>query len=181
MPLDGFKILDWASLIFGGLPAIVIGGLGLAVLVTGITLMIVGAKGVPASWGLIIAGGAAAVLTYFIVGAAIAHSGGDLAGGEQVAGAAPRVVPITMATMIFGLAMHGGRTALRSWASEEGSGKFAGAVIALVALGFVFLGVQVLRGSYADIQRPMPAETVQEDNQPEPEPIRRGVTAPRRH
>jgi hypothetical protein len=180
MPLDGFKILDWAGLVFGGLPPIVLGGLAVAVLITGVTLMVVGARLVPASWGLIAAGGATAILTYFIVAAAIAGSGGNLQGGENVTGAAPRVVPLACSTIALGLAMFTGRMALRSWANEEASGKLSAVFLALVMFGLLFVGIQITRGSFLEIQREPPPGTETEDDGAAPEPIRRGVTAPRR-
>jgi len=181
MPLDGFKILNWVSVTFGGLPPLVIGGLGVAALIVGVTLMVIGAKMVPASWGLIVAGGGCVTLTYFIVGAAIATSGSTLEGGQQVAGAAPRAVPIAVATVLIGLAMFGGRSTLRSWVSEESSGKVTAVILGLASLGLVFLGVQVVRGSFFEIQQAPPAETEPEDSTSAPEPIHRGLTAPRRH
>jgi hypothetical protein len=180
MPLDGFKILDWAGVVFGGLPAAVLGGLGVAVLVTGITLMVVGARLVPSSWGLIVAGAATTVLTYFIVGAAIAASGGNLQGGENVSSAAPRIVPIACSTVALGLAMFTGRAALRSWANEEASGKVSAVFLVLVMLALLFVGVQITRGSFAEIQREPPAGAQSDDDADDAEPVRRGVTAPRR-
>src|SRR5262249_49334623 len=132
MPLDGFRILDWAGQVFGGLPSIVLGGMGVAVLIIGVTLMVAGARMVPASWGLMVGGGARAVLTYFVVAAAIANSGGNLAGGESVSSAAPRVVPLACGAIALGLAVFTGRMVLRSWASEEASGKVSAAILGLV-------------------------------------------------
>lgn len=180
MPLDGFKILDWAKLTFGGLPSTVLGGVGVAVLIAGVAMMVIGARLIPVSWGLIVAGGAMAVLTYFIVAAAIAGAGTTLEGGEHVASMAPRVVPIAVSTITFGLAMFAARSALRSWISEESSGKLIAAVFVLIAGALLFLGVQILRGSFWEIQNTRPTEATFEEAGPEPEPVRRGVTAPRR-
>ncbi len=180
MPLDGFKILDWATATFGGMPPAVIGGMGVAVLIAGVALMIIGAKLVPVSWGLVIAGGSCVALTYFIVAAAIAGTGSPLEGGQHVASAAPRTVPIAVAAFAFGLAMFTARSALRSWISEETSGKVTAVIFVLLVFALIFFSVQIIRGSFWAIQHQAPTEATFDDTGPEPEPIRRGVTAPRR-
>lgn len=180
MPLDGFRILDWASNTFGGLPSVLLGGFGVAVLLTGVTMMVIGARLVPVSWGLISAGGATALLTYFIVAAAIAGSGSNLEGNENVSNAAPRIVPIAVSVIAFGLAMFTGRIALRSWASEENSGKASAVILVLGMLGLFFVGIQVVRGSFTEIRREPAPDTQTDTDDTDTEPVHRGVTAPRR-
>jgi glucan phosphoethanolaminetransferase (alkaline phosphatase superfamily) len=182
MPLDGFRILDWASANFGALPPMIMGALGLAVLIAGVIVGAIGLKLAPISWGLVLAGGSMMVLTYFIVGAAISSTSSNIQGGEQVASMAPRVVPWAAALVPIGLAMFGIRAALRSWSSEEGKGKAVGAIFALVSLAGFFLGVQVIRGSATMPSAPSVSQEQRApaSNEPEAPVRRRGVTATRR-
>ena len=182
MPLEGFRILDWASATFDGLAPMVVGGLGVALLIAGIVVAVLGIKMVPISWALVTAGGGAVVLTYFIVGAAIHGASSAIAGGEEVQSMAPRMVPYCVAAIAIGLALFGMRAALGAWSSEETTGKVVGLLILLVSLSGVFVGVQVIRGSLN-----APPATTTSDPVTDPAPAddgpvrRRGLTStPRR-
>jgi hypothetical protein len=179
MPLEGFRILDWASRTFGGLPPTITGGLGVAMLIAGVIIAVAGFRMAPVSYGLIAAGLATVVLTYFVVGSAIAGAAsGTLQGAAQVEGAAPRVVPSAAATALFGFAMFGGRMALRFWSDEQASGKVMALICAAAMIGGLFVGVQVLRGSQG---APSHVEAHEDDTPPHPseEPVRRGITTSR--
>jgi hypothetical protein len=182
MPLDGFRVLEWASLTFGASSPVMLGAMALVVLIVAVVLGAMGVKMVPMSSGLLVASVSLLVLSYFIVGAAVSGASSSLPGSEDVAGMAPRIVPWAAGLTPIGLAMFGLRAALRSWSSEEGTGKVAGLLFAVLSLGGWFVGVQVIRGSAslpalsatADAEAPPPS------TEPDGPVRRRGVTAPRR-
>jgi hypothetical protein len=179
MPLEGFRILDWASRTFGGLPATITGGLGVAILIAGIVIAVAGFKLAPISYSLIAAGLAMAVLSYFVVGSAISGAAsGTLQGGAQVASAAPTVVPAAATTALFGLSLFAARSALHYWSDEEASGKVFAVLLGFATLGGLFIGIQVIRGGGG---APPPAVVHDDDGtRPPPEdPVRRGITTGR--
>lgn len=184
MPLEGFNIIDWASQQFGSLPPLVMGGLGLALLVVGIVVGVAGARMVPVSWGLMVSGCSMAVLTYFIVGAAVAGASSEVAGTEQVASAAPRVVPWAAAMAIGGLGTFSLRMALRSWSHPDRDGKIVGVLLALVGLAALYVGIQIVRGAGVVHSPPRVTETERVQHRRDRDddvPVRRrGITAPRR-
>jgi hypothetical protein len=185
MPLEGFRILQWAGDHFGSMPPAFLGGVGVAVLIAAVVMLVSGFRLHPTSWSLVVAGAAACVLTYFIVAAAIHAASTTLAGGDNVAQAAPRVVPWATALVAVGLAGFGLRLALRSWSTEETSSKAAGLLVGLLSLAMAFVGVQIVRGAHAPAAAPShsPAQVddVQGPSSPDDSTIRRrgGLTGGR--
>lgn len=184
MPLDGFRILDWATHTFAGVPATVTGALGLVSLMLGVFLTVMGIKLVPKSLSLLASGLSFIVLAYFIVGAAINSASSTLAGGESVSRAAPSMVPVAAATAIIGLGLFAFRMALRLWSSEETSGKPGGILLALVGIAVVFVGVQIGRGSQGAAARQgegSPSDSYTAPGGSDDSPVRRrGVGGARR-
>lgn len=174
MPLDGFRILEWASHTFGGLPPAMIGGLGVAMLLAGAFAAVAGFRMHPTSWSLVAAGTGMLILTYFIVGAAISGVGSNLQGAEQVSGAATRVVPSASAVVVIGLGLFGLRKALQLWSSEESAAKVGGFLSALLSLCLIFVGVQIVRGANAP-RAALASVTSSDSSAPEgaDEPLRR--------
>ncbi|MDP3276089.1 MAG: hypothetical protein Q8Q09_12890 [Deltaproteobacteria bacterium] len=185
MPLDGFHVIHWASSQFGSLLPMHLGGAALMMLALAITLLVYGAKMVPTSWMLVAAGFAAAVLAYFIVGTAINGSGG-IQDNPNVQTAAWRYGPACVAIVVFGISGFLFRLSLRAWASDENSGKAFGLALFLMFAAGTFVSVQVVRGSLNPSL--IPHRTAARDdgtrmidvNSPDG-PVRRSVSAPRRH
>lgn len=183
MPLEGFHVVRWASEQFGAMNAMYLGGFALAVLIIGIGLLVGGAKQVPTSWALVIAGLSACILSYFIVGSAI-NGTGQIVHNANVESTAWRQGPFVVAAFVAGISGFIFRLGLRSWASEETSGKAFALLFFLATLGGGFVSVQLVRGALNPNSVPSRVPRDDEDNRiidtrTDDSPVRRSVTAPR--
>lgn len=183
MPLEGFHVVRWASEQFGAMSAMYLGGFSLVALIIGVALIVGGAKQVPASWALVIAGLASCVIAYFIVGSAISGTG-QIAHNARVESAAWRQGPYVVATMIGGVAGYIFRLGIRAWSSEENSGKAFGVLLWLASLSGFFVSVQFVRGGLNPVNLPARATVSDDDNRivdttTQDDAPRRSVVAPR--
>jgi hypothetical protein len=179
MPLEGFRIVHWASQTFGRLPAPVLGGIAVAMLVAGAIIAVAGIRQHPTSWALLAAGVSVLVLTYFVGGAAIGRASDTLVGSEQVAGSAARVVPWAAAVAAVGLGLFALRTALNAWSSDQPGGKVTGVLLAACALAGVFIGVQIARGPRSALVVPDdPSATPPRGEYDDDGPVRRRGVGP---
>jgi hypothetical protein len=186
MPLDGFHVVQWASMQFGALSSIWLGGLAILVLIIGVSIGVTGARQVPFSWALVCAGLATCVIAYFIVGTAINNTG-SIQQNASVNTAAWRYGPYCVATILVGLGGFTFRLSLRAWSSDESSGKVFGVALFLLFAALVFAGVQVGRGASAPSNGPAPERPIDPDEaspviRPDygDTPVRRRVVAPLR-
>jgi hypothetical protein len=185
MPLDGFHVVRWASEQFGAMSAMYLGAFALVALIVGVALLVGGARQVPTSWALVIAGASACVLAYFIVGAAVGGAG-QIQHNARVESAAWRNGPFVVAAMIAGIAGYMFRLGTRAWSSEESSGKAFGALFFLLFVGGGFVSVQIARGGMNPGAIPEHVRTANPDDsrpinlQEDDTPVRRTVSAPRR-
>lgn len=183
MPLEGFHVVRWASEQFGAMSAMYLGGFALVALVFGVALIVGGAKQVPTSWALIIAGLASCVIAYFIVGSAISGTG-QIAHNARVESAAWRQGPFVAATVVAGVAGYIFRLGIRAWSSEESSGKAFGVLLWLLSVSGFFVGVQFVRGGLNPTNVPTRVSTTDDDNRivdtnTQDDTPRRSVVAPR--
>lgn len=182
MPLEGFHVVRWASEEFGAMNPMYLGGFALAVLIVGISLLVAGAKQVPTSWALIIAGLSACTISYFIVGSAI-NGTGQIVYNANVESAAWRQGPFVVAAFVAGLAGFSFRLGLRSWASEESSGKAFALLFFLATLSGGFVSVQLVRGALNPSSHPSRVARDEDENRiihtrNDDGPVRRAVTVP---
>jgi hypothetical protein len=184
MPLDGFHVVRWASQQSAGMSSAQIGGLALVALLIGIIVLVSGLKQSPTSWALVVSGAAGCTLAYYIAGASAA---GTINVDQQTRmdSAAWTNGPHLVALFVGGFAAYFLRVALRSWASEESSGKVFGALFSVLSLGACFVSVQLIRGGLDRTAVPDALRNPTEDSRPinlpeEDRPVRPALSAPRR-
>jgi len=162
--------------------AMYLGAFAFVALIFGVALIVGGAKQVPTSWALVMAGLASCVISYFIVGSAISGTG-QIVHNSNVESAAWRQGPFVVAAMFFGIAGYIIRLGIRAWSSEENSGKAFGVLLWLLSASGFFVGVQVVRGGLNPVNLPTRARSTEDnrivDTTSQDDAPRRAVVAPR--